>query len=360
MGGAKLTADDQAKLTAAANGEYHKMLKDEKVKSADLGEFVYQKILGLNVKLPDYKTVAGKLIKATKTPKEKDTYVFLKKDEVAAEDLETFRMLVPSFRYGRGVWLPWGPERCSDPRDKHLEPGDVIVRADNLASPAAAKVEQFVYLGNGKYLSRDGSSFPIVEEPALVESILSEVFYVLRPTLVYDDIHTLAGTAVAPSGSGLQFTDVKESDWYYSYVKDLVLDGTVNGMTETSFAPNGTLTYGQALKLIGLAVGEKEPAKSGAHWASGYLTLAKEKGWIKGSISLDSTITRLELCRIAAKAKNLTAQPEKNPFKDTDDKDVLALNKAGVINGMTATEFQPDGLLTRAQISKIIWTLRKV
>ena len=74
----------------------------------------------------------------------------------------------------------------------------------------------------------------------------------------------------------------------------------------------------------------------------------------------DGTITRLQLCRIAAKAKGLTAAPEKNPFTDTADADVLALNKAGVINGMTATEFQPNGLLTRAQISKIIYTLRKV
>ena len=68
----------------------------------------------------------------------------------------------------------------------------------------------------------------------------------------------------------------------------------------------------------------------------------------------------IELCRIAAKAKGLTEQPASNPFTDTDDKDVLALNKAGVISGMSATEFKPNGLLTRAQIAKIIWTLRKV
>ncbi|MBR2896460.1 MAG: S-layer homology domain-containing protein, partial [Oscillospiraceae bacterium] len=40
------------------------------------------------------------------------------------------------------------------------------------------------------------------------------------------------------------------------------------------------------------------------------------------------------------------------------DKDVLALNKAKVIDGMTKTEFKPNELLTRAQISKIICALR--
>ena len=62
-------------------------------------------------------------------------------------------------------------------------------------------------------------------------------------------------------------------------------------------------------------------------------------------------------CRIASKAKSLTAQPKANPFTDTDDKAVLALHEAGVIDGMTATTFEPEGLLTRAQIAKIILRL---
>ena len=111
------------------------------------------------------------------------------------------------------------------------------------------------------------------------------------------------------------------------------------------------------MPLIALAVGEKEPQKAGTHWASGYLTLAKEKKWLSKDVDLDAAITRLELCKIAAKAKTILTQPEKNPFKDTMDKDVLALNKVGVINGMSDTKFEPNGLLTRAQIAKIIWTL---
>ncbi len=358
VGGAKLTDADKALLAAAAKGDYNQVLKDAKATADKLGDAVYQKILGLNVELPSYSKIIGKFVKATKTTTDKDTNVFVDKSEVKAEDLQAFQMMVPTFRWGRNIWLKYGDERCSDPRDMHVEPGDVIVRSDDVS--VAGKSEQLVYLGEGKYLFYDGKAYTIAEEPELVASLLSDIYYVLRPTLAYDDIHTLAGTAAAPTGSGFKFTDVKESDWFYTYVKDLVADGTVNGMTETTFVPNGTLTFGQALKLIGLAVGEKEPAKSGTHWASGWLTLAKSKGWIGEEPSLDGTITRLQLCRIAAKAKGLTAVPEKNPFTDTADADVLALNKAGVINGMTATEFQPEGQLTRAQISKIIWTLRKV
>ena len=352
VGGAKLTDADKALLAAAAKGDYNQVLKDAKATADKLGNAVYQKILGLNVELPSYSKIIGKFVKATKTTTGKDTNVFVDKSEVKAEDLQSFQMMVPTFRWGRNIWLKYGDERCSDPRDMHVEPGDVIVRSDDVS--VTGKSEQLVYLGEGKYLFYDGKAYTTVEEPELVASLLSDIYYVLRPTLAYEDIHTLAGA------SGFKFTDVKESDWYYTYVKDLVNDGTVNGMTDTTFAPNGTLTYGQALKLITLGVGEKEPAKSGSHWASGYLTLAKEKGWLSGDVNLDGTITRLQLCRIAAKAKKLTAQPESNPFKDTSDKAVLALNKAGVIAGMTATEFKPEGLSTRAQIAKIIWTLRKV
>ncbi len=156
----------------------------------------------------------------------------------------------------------------------------------------------------------------------------------------------------------MKFTDVNPDDWYYAYVADLYNDGVVSGMNETTFAPNGTLTYGQALKLVTIIANTADPEKTGAHWASGYLALAKSKGWLTEDVDLDGTITRLSFCKIAAKAKKLTEQPEKNPFTDTSDPDVLALYKASVINGMTETTFQPDGFLTRAQISKIIWLLR--
>ena len=124
-------------------------------------------------------------------------------------------------------------------------------------------------------------------------------------------------------------------------------------MTETTFAPKGNLTWGQALKLVALAVGEKEQA-GGDHWASGYLKLAKDKKWLTKDVDLNANITRLDFCKVAAKAKKLTEMPEVNPFTDTASLEVMALYHAGVINGMTETTFAPQQLLTRAQISKII------
>ena len=361
VGGKKLTAEENARLAELADGKFNK-LTAVRANATNRGDAVYQQVLGLNVQLPKFRQISKKLIKSITVRSGKKTHCFKAKDEVDAEDLTAYQTLVPAFWYGTRICYEWGIERCTDPRDMHLEPGDVICLCPNDSLLSVAPTSQIVYLGSGKYLkyNKSDKGYLIVEEPELVSYVVQPLFYVLRPTLAYDDVHALPALAEPLQAAGFKFKDVKESDWFYPYVKELVADGTVSGMSETEFQPNGTLTYGQALKLIALAVGEKEPVKSGSHWANGWLALAKRKGWLNGNVNLDGTITRLQLCRIAAKAKGLTAQPESNPFKDTSDKDVLALNKAGVISGMTATEFKPEGLLTRAQISKIIWTLRKV
>ena len=72
-------------------------------------------------------------------------------------------------------------------------------------------------------------------------------------------------------------------------------------------------------------------------------------------VDLNGSITRLDFCKVAAKAAGLTAQPAANPFTDCNDTSVLALVNAGVINGMTETTFAPNETLTRAQIAKIIF-----
>lgn len=59
---------------------------------------------------------------------------------------------------------------------------------------------------------------------------------------------------------------------------DLATAGVINGFEDGTFRPAGEVTYAQALKTIMLAAGYAEPAKTGAHWASGYLTTALADG----------------------------------------------------------------------------------
>ena len=157
----------------------------------------------------------------------------------------------------------------------------------------------------------------------------------------------------------IAFKDVPEDAWYRSYVVELASQGIINGMSSELFQPDGTVTWGQALKLVMLAAGYGEQTAKNGHWAQGYLDMAAAEGITDYTGSLDSPISRLEFCRAAAKALKLTAGLEDSPFDDTDDPCVLALYEKGVINGMGGGRFGVNELLTRAQISKIIWSIRQ-
>jgi len=153
------------------------------------------------------------------------------------------------------------------------------------------------------------------------------------------------------------FADVPDGAWYYDYVTELAGRGTVNGTSASTFEPDGTVTWGQALKLVMLATGSGEQSATDDHWASGYLSKANSDGLCSYYGSLDAAISRLELCRIAAKALKAEASAEPSPFSDTSDGTVLALYQLGVINGMGDGTFGAGGTVTRAQISKMIWRI---
>ena len=351
VGGKHLTNAENALLAEVAEGKHTELFKD--MPKDAIPAQIWQKLLKLNVPLPTPRTLVKDVLE--KAPFAKSIYVYTPREDLTGDALTFRKMLVPEFCGGIRYGDMESKRRVLDLKCSFLQPGDIVYQITKHTQPSVGQT--LVYLGNEKFLwqTRTDRGARVVDFFELQRSHTFELFFALRPTLAYDDVHVLAAL---PEEKKLSFTDVKESDWFYTYVKELVKDGTISGMSETTFAPNGNLTYGQALKLIALAVGEKEPAKTGAHWASGYLTLAKDKKWLTKDVDLDAVITRLELCKIAAKAKNLLSQPEKNPFKDTENMNVLALYKAGVINGMTATTFAPNGLLTRAQISKIIFLLR--
>lgn len=153
------------------------------------------------------------------------------------------------------------------------------------------------------------------------------------------------------------FTDVLPGVWYYDYVTALADAGVMTGVGNHQFQPEGTLTWGQAMKLLLLAAGYEEQAPINAHWASGYMDRAASDGLINPSTDPDAILSRLEFCQVAAKALKRSTSLTASPFADTDDPGVLALYEGGIINGIGNGAFAPDATLTRAEISKIIWCI---
>ena len=61
----------------------------------------------------------------------------------------------------------------------------------------------------------------------------------------------LLSLAVPAAAAGtMPFTDVKESDWFYSYVKTMYDNELVSGTTPTTFSPNDRCNRAQIVTFI--------------------------------------------------------------------------------------------------------------
>lgn len=154
------------------------------------------------------------------------------------------------------------------------------------------------------------------------------------------------------------FADVKASSWFGKYVIDLYNDGIINGTSATTYAPNNTLTWAAALKLLLVSNGDLKAADAtGADWSKNTIAKAAELGLVAADLDGAKAISRLEFCQVAAKLNKLAESKTESKFTDCTDGYVMALVDAKVINGMTETTFEPAASLTRAQIAKIIYQL---
>lgn len=164
----------------------------------------------------------------------------------------------------------------------------------------------------------------------------------------------------APQGRILlnPFKDVKVSSWFGKYVIDLYNDGIINGTSATTYAPNDTLTWAAALKLLLVSHGDLKAADAtGADWSKNTIAKAAELGLVAADLDGAKAISRLEFCQVAAKLNKLAESKTESPFTDCTDGYVMALVDAKVISGMTETTFEPSATLTRAQIAKILYQL---
>ena len=167
----------------------------------------------------------------------------------------------------------------------------------------------------------------------------------------------------APQGRILMnpFKDVKVSSWFGKYVIDLYNDGIINGTSATTYAPNDTLTWAAALKLLLVSHGDLKAADAtGADWSKNTIAKAAELGLVAADLDGAKAISRLEFCQVAAKLNKLAESKTESKFTDCADGYVMALVDAKVISGMTETTFEPDASLTRAQIAKIIYQLNLI
>lgn len=167
------------------------------------------------------------------------------------------------------------------------------------------------------------------------------------------------------------FQDIDDYDWYYPNVVTAYRMGLVNGVSSTSFDPDGNVTVAQAITLacrLHSAItndAQKFGDAEGA-WYQPYLTYAEKNGIVThGYDQYDRPAKRAEFAELLA-----AAFPEealvginsivKDGLPDVDENGALGqaiyrLYRAGVLTGSDYLgTFDPDYNISRAQATAIV------
>ena len=170
---------------------------------------------------------------------------------------------------------------------------------------------------------------------------------------------TVSISVTATSSTSLR--DVKTTDWYATYVTDLMAAGVLTGYEDNTFRSTNNVTYGEILKLVMLATGYSEQSKTGTHWASGYVERALSDGIISERVNPDAYADRAAVADIAAKAMKLApVTGGTSPFTDSANGYARALYNAGIITGYEEngrTYYRGANRIERSHIAAIIWRI---
>ncbi len=168
------------------------------------------------------------------------------------------------------------------------------------------------------------------------------------------------------------YSDVEETQWFYSYVKLCTETGLMQGSGNGAFAPNRNLTVAEvatvAARLHSLlhgGDGKIENPPDAPHWWSGatnYMTaLATERG-DAATVSLmenpQSPVSRtgcLLMLSLAADEDFLIPINQVSALPDTSDPTVLMFYQAGILNGTDPYgTFAGDRLLMRSECAAML------
>ncbi len=186
-------------------------------------------------------------------------------------------------------------------------------------------------------------------------------------------------------GTEVRFTDVPSTEWFAESVAFVRNKGLMNGMTETTFEPQRSITRGMIVTVIYRSEGS--PAVSGelgftdvknTDYYYAPIQWAFENGIVNGYgqdiFAPNDEITREQLATILyryakTKRSDVIANAETadlSVFEDSDKIRTYALEamswayEKGLLRGMTATTLEPQGKATRAQAATIFMRLDKL
>lgn len=173
----------------------------------------------------------------------------------------------------------------------------------------------------------------------------------------------------------MPFTDVSENDWFYGAVQYVYDNDMMNGVSDTSFAPNSNLT--RAMMAAVLYNLEDQPTQADStftdvvegSWYADAVNWAAANdivsGYGDGIFGPNDNITREQMAAILYryaeyKGYDVSAVGDLSQFNDADNVSEWANEVmswavgAGLINGMGDGSVAPQGTATRAQVATVL------
>ena len=136
------------------------------------------------------------------------------------------------------------------------------------------------------------------EEGGLVFKPQGDITRAEAATMIVGALNMTADAQAAAGTS--KFTDVNEkASWASGYVNVGVAQGFINGMDDTTFAPQENVTYAQMCVMLTLITGYGDYAKNYGGYPTGYTTMAASTGINKGvSVSADTPLKRGQVAQM--------------------------------------------------------------
>jgi len=177
---------------------------------------------------------------------------------------------------------------------------------------------------------------------------------------------------VIPEAPPLPFTDVSTDSWYYDDVRYCYKHGIVNGVTETTYAPNMETTRAQLVTVLYRMAGSpnvdglNEPFTdvSDSSWYHDAVVWAYNTGVVNGvsatKFAPNQSITRAQFVTMLYRYAESPAVSGSLSFTDADKiaacyaDAVLWASQNGIVKGYNDGSFGPNRPLTRAEMSAII------
>lgn len=196
-----------------------------------------------------------------------------------------------------------------------------------------------------------------------------EVFVDTEPLDVGGSLSNFARSKQYTEG---RFTDVSAGVWYAESVKAAYELGLVNGNSETTFNPEGSITLAETITLAArlratYETGKNEFAQTGDVWYQVYVDYALNKGIIYDGQFSDYTkaATRAEFAVIMKNAVPRSALPAINnveygqipdvPIATSYSMSVYLLYNAGILTGNDELgTFAPDTTIARSAVAAIV------